>query len=367
MKIRNVTYHGRKAWEFDNDAIRLTLTAGGGHIASLLLDGGPQVNPLWLPIWKTIEPWQYKPSHAARYSNKLLGSLLGHNLCLGCFGGPSPEEAKVGMSCHGEAPVARWTKHSAKVGATGMTFQCGCELPEAGMTLTRTISAKRGRNVIRVAETIRNNTRCDTPYTQCEHVTMGPPFLEKGVTVFDTPATKCHTFPGQFGTTQRFSPNTSFQWPNGPGIRGRNVDLRTIAKEDRASSDYTTQLIDPRRDDAWFSAFNPKLGMVVAYVWKRADFPWLGNWEENYGRKELPWAGKSLTRGMEFANSPFPMSLRSQVDMGTFHNQPTFRWLPARGKVTVEYDILVAMVPFAVKGVADIQRSAQGLNILFKR
>ena len=92
--------------------------------------------------------------------------------------------------------------------------------------------------------------------------------------------------------------------------------------------------MDPRRSDAWFSAVNPKQGLMLAYVWKRADFPWIGNWEQSYGRKESPWDGKSLTRGMEFTNTPFPVSLREAVDMGRFQGEKTFRWLTAKGGST---------------------------------
>jgi hypothetical protein len=37
---------------------------------------------------------------------QLLAGLMGHNLCLDIFGGPSDEEAAAGLSVHGEASVA---------------------------------------------------------------------------------------------------------------------------------------------------------------------------------------------------------------------------------------------------------------------
>jgi hypothetical protein len=133
--------------------------------------------------------------------------------------------------------------------------------------------------------------------------------------------------------------------------------MRMIARRYRVSSDFSAQLMDPKRSDAWFSALNPKLGLMLAYVWRRVDFPWLGNWEENYARKTSPWAGKSLTRGMEFANTPFPTDLHEQVERGTFQGIPTFRWLPARGKVTVEYSIILMRVPGGTQGVANIRQN----------
>jgi len=360
MNIQSGMLNGRKVWTLDNDALTLGMTQGGGHIASLTLNHGPAVNPFWVPVWKTVEPWRYRAADAKRYDSKLLATICGHNLCLGWFGEPSEEEAKAGMPCHGEAPVSRWALRKKSVTARKASLTCGCELPVAQMAFERTLSTSKGSLVIGVKEKIRNLSKRDLPYTMCQHVTVGPPFLEKGVTVFDMPATKGHTFPGAFGDPQRLRPDTAFTWPKGPGRRGRKVDMRTIAAKDKVSSDFSTQLMDPAREDAWFAAVNPKLGVLLAYVWKRSDYPWIGNWEENYGRKGKPWAGKSLTRGMEFANTPFPIGLRNAVTMGTFQGEPTYGWLPARGTVTFEYSIVMMAVPDTVKGVRNIEPDPKG-------
>jgi hypothetical protein len=360
MRIRGTVFGGRKAWEFDNDAVRLTVTQGGGHIAGLVLREGPGVNPLWVPVWKSIEPWDYSLGDEKRFSTRLLASIMGHNLCLGWFGGPSAEEKKAGMDCHGEASVARWRLLGKKVSGRSISMVCGCELPAAGMSCIRTIASSRGARVIRVREDIISRSRRDLPFTMAEHVTFGPPFLEKGVTMFDMSATKAHTYPGPFEKSPPLKTNAAFTWPKGPGVRRETVDMRQISKKYRASSDFSAQLMDPRREDAWFSAVNPKLGLLVAYHWNRADFPWVGNWEENYGRKTKPWDGRSLTRGMEFANTPFPMALRDAAARGRFHGLPTFRWLPARSRQRIEYEILLAPVPASVKGVADIRPEGNG-------
>jgi len=101
----------------------------------------------------------------------------------------------------------------------------------------------------------------------------------------------------------------------------------------------------------------------VAYVWRRSDYPWLGVWEENRARKSSPWSGKSLTRGMEFTNSPFPVGLRKAVDMGAFQGQPAFRWLSALDSVTSEYAMLALPVDHACRGVADISPDPTGFRV----
>jgi hypothetical protein len=198
----------------------------------------------------------------------------------------------------------------------------------------------------------------------CEHVTFGPPFVERGVTTFDMPATRGHTFPGAFSDAQRLRSDVAFTWPRGPGRRGP-VDLRTIGRTPARSSDFTTQLMNPAADHAWFGVVNPKLCLAVLYVWRRSDFPWLGNWEESYARKTPPWAGRSLTRGMEFANTPFPVGLRKAVDRRIFHGLPTFRWLPARSTLEMEFSILAMKVNRGCRGVAAVTPAGRSFRVDF--
>jgi hypothetical protein len=364
MKVEPVRWRGRKAWRLDNDVLALTVLQGGGHLAVLTRRDAPDVSPFWSPIWRTTEPWLYRPARdKAALGSRLLASIAGHNLCLPWFGGASPEEAAAGMEGHGETSVARWRALARQRTGTGVSFTCGCELPVAGLRFTRRLTMKRGADTIRVHERVQSLVRRDQPFTMCQHVTLSPPFVEKGVTLFDAPATRSHTFPTPFEGKQTLKRDAGFTWPDAPLAGGGTVNARTIPRAVRRSSDFTTQLMDPRREEAWFSAMNPRLGLALAYVWRREDFPWLGMWTENYGRPLAPWAGRSLTRGMEFANTPFPEGLRRSVERGRFHGLPTYRWLPARGALEFRYDIVFVPAPHDARGVADIRREGTRYNL----
>jgi hypothetical protein len=361
MTIATTRWRNRRAWVLDNDALALTVLQGGGHLAALTRRDAPRVSPYWSPIWETVEPWRYSPArHQAALGSRLLASIAGHNLCLPWFGGASEAEAAAGMDGHGESSVTRWRAIARQDTAASVSLTCGCVLPVAGIAFTRQIAMKRGANTIRIRERLRSLVRRDQPFTMCQHVTLSPPFLEKGVTLFDAPATRSHTFPTPFEGRQTLKTDAAFAWPDAPLAAGGTVSARTIPRATRRSSDFTTQLMDPRRDAAWFSALNPRLGLALAYVWRREDFPWLGMWTENYGRPRPPWAGRSLTRGMEFANTPFPEGLRRSVERGRFHGLPTFRWLPARGSLEFRYEIVYTAAPRDARGVADIRRQDAG-------
>ena len=371
--IKDDTFHGRRAVTMENDRIALTTTLGGGHIASVVLKGngpGAGVNPLWVPIWPTIEPTAFDPAkHEAVYGKApegpLLASILGQNICLDFFGPPSPEETAAGLVSHGEGPVAMWTVEERKAEAGRVTLVYGATLPKAQMTVRRKITLSPQTAVAWIEETVKSQSALDRPFGWCQHVTTGPPFLEKGVTVLDMSATWGQVFPREFSKAQRLRTAAEFTWPMAPGADGQEVDLRP-APNSEASSDLTAQLTDPAREWAWCTATNPKQRVVFGYVWKRADFPWVVNWEECGGRKHSPWDGKSMARGMEFSTTPFPVTRREAVTVGSLHGTPAYRWIPARGEITVTYAVFIAAAPEGCTGVLDVQVDGAKVKLSMK-
>jgi hypothetical protein len=127
-----------------------------------------------------------------------------------------------------------------------------------------------------------------------------------------------------------------FDWPFAPLARGGSCDLR-IFTDAPESAAFTTHLMDPARRDAFFVAWSPDSSVAFGYLWPRADFPWLGIWEENCSRDNVPWSGRTLTRGMEFGVSPIPETRRQMLARGSLFGTPCFRWMPARSRVVVRY------------------------------
>jgi hypothetical protein len=99
--------------------------------------------------------------------------------------------------------------------------------------------------------------------------------------------------------------------------------------------------MDERREHAFFVAFHPATRLAFGYIWKRADFPWMGIWEENGSRANSPWNAQTIARGMEFGVSPMPESRRDMIDRGLLFDAPTYRWLPANGRLAVEYWVVM--------------------------
>jgi hypothetical protein len=330
------SYGGRRAASVENDELRVTVLEEGGHIAEIL-DKRTGVNPLWTPPWPSIEPSTYDIAAHQAYGSgvdaKLLAGIMGHNLCLDIFGGPSDEEAAAGLTPHGEASVAPYD-----VDVNGAVLSMRARFPLANLGFERRIEL-RGRGV-RIHESVENMTACDRPIGWTQHVTLGPPFLRKGLTQFRASATRSQVIEEGFGADDYLIAGSAFDWPFAPRIDGGTADLRRFTGADPSSA-YTAQLMDPAIVDAFFVAFCPATRLAFGYVWTRCDFPWLGIWEENHSRQGPPWNGRTLTRGMEFGVSPMPETRRAMTERGRLFDVPAYRWLPAKSRVDVEYCALL--------------------------
>jgi hypothetical protein len=327
------TYRGRRAVAIENDRLRLTVLEGGGHIAEIF-DKATGVNPLWTPSWPSIEPEEFDHDSRPGYGSgpaesRLLSAIMGHNLCLDFFGGPSADEEAAGLSAHGEGSIAVYDiEHDRS------TLVQRATLPIAQLTIERRI-ALHGP-AARISETVENLAGFDRPLGWTQHVTLGPPFLERGVTEFRASATRSMTFEGAFSTADYLTPGAPFDWPMAPAIDGGHADLRRSSSA-AASSAYSAHLMDPEQTHAYFVAHSARHRLAFGYIWNRVDFPWLGIWEENASRTTSPWNGAGFTRGMEFGVSPFPETRRRMIDRNQLFGVPTYRWIPARGQISVEY------------------------------
>ncbi len=329
-------FRNRAATSIESEALRVTVLHEGGHIAEIL-DKPTGINPLWIPPWTSIEPSAYDPTRHPEYGAgadaALLAGIMGHNLCLDIFGGPSPDEAAAGLPVHGEVSTARFS-----VAAHDGQIAMHAVLPGAQLRVERRIVLTD--RTVRVHESVENLSTTDRPVGWTEHVTLGPPFLEKGATEFHASATRSRVFEQAFGPDDYLVPGADFEWPLAPRAAGGYEDLRVYTAAPR-SSGYTAHLMDPARDEGFFVAFSPSAGLAFGYVWRRADFPWMGIWEENHSRTAAPWNGRTLTRGLEFGASPMPETRRQMIERGKLFDTPTCRWIPARQRVEVNYCALL--------------------------
>jgi hypothetical protein len=353
-------FDGRSGYRLRAPWGHVSVLEGGGHICELNLNACDGINPLWRPPWKTIDPQNYNAKkHARTYGplpdGRLLAGIAGHNLSFDYFGPPSKEEVAAGRSTHGEAPSVKWQVKRA-TGASASTLLCSAMLPESQIKFSREISVEARDPGIYCEETAVNLSTFDRPISWNEHVTFGPPFVEAGVTMFDMPATRAKSCPASYSTRPLIKTDTEFTWPTAPLKRGSRLNLRTVTSA--KFEHYTAQLLDPKLKLGFVAACNPRVGLLVIYLFRRADFPWVGNWVESFHQRHAPWNGKTFCRGLEFSTTPFAIPRRETVEQNRMFGERVYRWLPAKSEVAVRYMILLFRVPSDFRGVESVSIGA---------
>lgn len=335
--MAEIRYLERRAHSLENEFLQVIVTVEGGHIAALK-DKVSGVNPLWTPPWPTMEPSKFDPvKHAATYGNdaesRLLAGILGHNLCMDRFGPPSESEAAAGQGVHGEAPVALYSFTES-----GDTLVANATFPVAQLAFERKLHLPPRSHAVTITEQVTNLSAEDRPIAWTQHVTLGPPFVEPGKTMFWASATRSKVVESDFtGGKGYMEVGAEFNWPHVPALDGGTRDMQ-VFPDLASSAAYTAHLMDPSKLPAWFAAWHPDLRVGCGYRWDAKNFPWMGIWEENRARAQAPWGGKTITRGMEFGVSPFPENRRAMLERGEMFGTPTVRWIPALTKVTVSYE-----------------------------
>lgn len=344
---------------------RVSVMLCGGHICEFVSHAHADINPLWKPVWKTVDPGRYRAGEHKEIfgpppDGALLAGIAGHSLCFDYFGPPSTEETAAGLSTHGEAPAVLWELRR-EFGGERPGFQYGSTFPISQIEFSRKLSVDPERPIFYCEERARNLSAADRPISWTEHLTIGPPFLSCNDTLVDMPATRAQAIDASYSDSMEIVPGASFDWPYAPRPNGGALNLRETP--DGRYSRYTAQLIDQGLETGYIAASSPSRGLLLLYVFRRADFPWIGNWEECRYRQNAPWGGESFCRGIEFSSTPFAIPKRETVTNGPLFGEQTYRWLAAKSEVTIRFFALLQEIPAEFRGVERVALEGETLHI----
>lgn len=348
-------FEGMTAYQMENGKLSVTVLEQGGAIASVSIPGDPQHrNPLWEPIRMAREAGE-QPA---------FGPSMGHFLCVDGFGGVSEQEKAAGFPTHGEAYHQKFKVQSDPGGFIEMSTP----LPLAMEKVSRMLRLLPNRPVLQVETALDNDLSFDRPVQWAEHATVGAPFLEPGATVVDMSVVRAKTRPYENGSgalPHRLVSGVEFTWPQAPMIGGGQANMR-LTPERPNSGDHTTSLMDPSREWEWVTVLNTKSHLLLGYVFRRADFPWIQTWEY------YPPNGK-LARGLELSTQPFDVPRRQVVTENSLFDAPTYRWLPAKSRISGVFYLFFITVPEGWTRIQDVRletdkitvQPAQGSSVTF--
>ncbi len=346
-------HYGKQAIVLKNGKIALTVLRQGTSLAKIVLAADPeQLNPLWDSYRSAQMQGRPIPNTGA----------VGQFLCVDGFGPVSDEEAEAGLQGHGEAHRLMWSLVSAKADSDGAKAVLAVTLPRVQEEVTREVSLLEGENVARFHTTLESLLAFDRPAVWAEHATIGSPFLEPAQTVVDMSPNRAMTRPrpkDSSGRAHRLVGGEEFEWPMAPTQGGGKVDLRA-APAAHDSLDHTGHLMTPSGEMAWVTALNPEKHLLIGWIYKTSEYPWMQTWE-NYPAEGM------LARGLEFGTQAFDLPRREVITQNRLMGQLLYRWLPAQSKIESTFLVFWTPAPEGMKGVSEIKLEGGAIRIRDER
>lgn len=117
----------------------------------------------------------------------------------------------------------------------------------------------------------------------------------------------------------------------------------------------------------WATAANPSAGLLLGYVWRAAQYPWVAMWRHS---DEADGEGQQqpAARGLEFGTSAIHEPFTELVKQPTALGKPTFAYIDAAEAQTRSYVAFLADVPVGFAGVERVDHAeSSGLLTLHER
>ena len=133
------------------------------------------------------------------------------------------------------------------------------------------------------------------------------------------------------------------RWPKALQRNGTEVDLRYLA--DDPSPNVVSFLID--EEYGWVTASSPDTGLLLGYLWKASDYPWLNIWRHVKN-------GRPFARGLEFGTSGLHKPGHDLVAKGRIFDQALYRFIDADETQAFRYAMFLAEIPNDFSGVETV-------------
>jgi len=336
MQVSAITEMPPETIQLENAAIQVRIERRGGQFVQVVLPGNP-VNPL---------SWAQTKDSMPRLADEN-AVYKGHFLCMGRTGAPSPGEIAAGVPMRGEQTGRLWSVTALD----GRSVDMECEAPLDGLVVHRRVVLDEAESHFFVTERFENTGALGRLNNILQHVTLGPPFLSK--------ATRINTnakqgFYHKFGYPDPHRFESVFPIGRLDESGERTTDLR-------CSSDpvnyLTKHIFDPENPFGWVTAYDPVSGLVIGYVWKIQDYPWIDIWQQSVD-------GRPASKGLEFGTAGLDGPYEKLLNDGMkFHGVPSWEYIDAGETIEKAYlTFLVDIGPDREDPVLVIEGSRLKLN-----
>lgn len=309
--------------KIENRKVLLLVNLFGGSYFDFHLKDLP-INPISWHIDDNVEP-----------------DFMGHFLCFDRWGPPTDSEKANGFLHHGEVNTVNWKLVTEPHYENGL-IECtmSCKLPMGRLQLTRKIELSENEPVFLVNEEIKNLNKYGRMFNIVQHVTLASPFLDT-TTLFDNNTEKGFEDKEDGSFDQE---NPVLHWPEAIN-KGERVSLRQFQNEWPRVSSF---VYNHNEKYGWVTACNTKENLMLGYLWKTEDYPWINFWRSMKN-------GIPLAFGMEFGTTGLHEPFTVVARKGKIFDQNIYAFIDADEVIQKSFIAFLARIPEDYKGVKKIE------------
>jgi galactose mutarotase-like enzyme len=288
-----LTYCGFRTVILENELLRVVLLPEKGAEIYALVYKPQDIDVLFKR--GSLQKPQFYPTALVNSEEGFINSYAGGWQEIFPSGGSACRVGNLAIGTHGEVFILPWSWQILEDSPQHISVRFWVRTVQMPFLLERTMSLEAGSAVLKIEETLHNESPEELPFMWGHHPAFGAPFLD-GSCILEAPAVQVEVHQGKKAPHHRLVPGSSGVWPLMQGKNGELQDLRRIPANGSGTQDmfYLTGLKEGR-----FSLTNRRLGFGVGMAWDVNVFPVLWVWQEFCGSSGYPWYSQAYALGLE--------------------------------------------------------------------
>ena len=269
----------------------------------------------------------------------------GHFLCLGRWGDPGTGELAAGLNKHGEFIKLNWA--ISKEDDHHLTMSADSILE--GLSVHRSVLLDPHSPCFMVTEKVTNINPLGRLYQVVQHPTIAAPFLNESTLV------DCNASLGFDYASDEYDETDVSIWPN---VKTASGEIINLVKPGTSYSSVFPFIIHHIDEYGWMTAVSPEHNLMLGYIWKRKDYPWVNHWIHD-----------GIYRGLEFGNTGVHKPFREILDKGLLKllGESTADFLDAGETHSRSYLAFIVPVNMDYRGVERILLTPEAITIIEKQ
>ena len=306
------TYRGLKTVILENEILRIVVLADKGADVYQLVHKSSDVDFLHRSPWGVRDPSTFLPTTGDGVGIWMDTYEGGWQTVLPAGGFPSTYGG-ADMGLHAEVNTIPWDCSIIEDTIDRVSVKFSVRTYRTPFFFEKTLILESMSPVLRVEQTLTNESRESMDCVWGEHIALGEPFLSDKCVV-DLPGGTIINHPVDTHPNNRLLAGLESSWPLTKLKTGKDHYLSNIPAKEFNSYDMSYVSDMP---EGWYAVTNRDLGVGIGIVYPKDLYKYLWYWQSFGGGTGYPFYGRTFNVGLEPFTSYPNDGLESAINNGS--------------------------------------------------